>query len=380
MRIAIVGGVVIAHDAISAAVLGQARLLESHPEVERVDIFAQSLGGIDRPNGHVVGDPWSLVVHPRFRECDVAIFHWGIRYDLFDAITLLTRDLGPTPVIHFHNCTPASLVAPVQRPMIEASLQQIHHAISLGSPVWTYSEFNRLTLLDWGVSADRVKFVPFPIEGPASSKSRRGSSRVELLAVGRMTPAKGQDVLIDAMALLSADVRRRVRLRIVSNSVFSDSAWANDLRARVERDDLGDIVQFVDDADEAALWRLYAQSHVVISPSRHEGLCVPVVEGYLAGCRAIASNAGNLPYLVQPPDPIVESGDPAALRLAIESVVNGELNRTPNDVRRSKQLALAYSVDSCRVHLERELGLNIDVPRTSEGQPFAGWPLRRSDH
>lgn len=52
--------------------------------------------------------------------------------------------------------------------------------------------------------------------------------------------------------------------------------------------------------DDAALRREYERSHVVVTPSHHEGFGVPVIEGLTAGCYAIAADAGSLPEVVGP--------------------------------------------------------------------------------
>ena len=159
---AVVSGICVEHDAISAAAASQALEVTRHPRVERVDLFA---GAIDRPvdvASHTVEDPWQLLRHPRFREADIAVFHWGIRYPMFEALTLMGAT-GPKPVILFHNVTPERLVEESQRPVIAASIAQLAHALSLGTPVWTFSEENRRTLIGFGVTNDRIRFVPFAI-------------------------------------------------------------------------------------------------------------------------------------------------------------------------------------------------------------------------
>src|SRR4051812_9603165 len=123
MRVAIVSGICVADDAISTAMVAQATLCMMLPEVDEVAIFAQH---VDRRVGvqtFTVSSSWELVRHPWFRACDVAIFHWGIHYQLFDALALLNVS-GPGPVCHFHNCTPAALVHPDQRAEVERSMAQ----------------------------------------------------------------------------------------------------------------------------------------------------------------------------------------------------------------------------------------------------------------
>jgi glycosyltransferase involved in cell wall biosynthesis len=46
-----------------------------------------------------------------------------------------------------------------------------------------------------------------------------------------------------------------------------------------------------------------------------------VIEAYMAQCRVVGVSAGNLPYIVQPPDRLVEPNDPTALAEAISQTI-----------------------------------------------------------
>ena len=354
MRIAIVSGVAVAHDAISAAVADQASILQSIPGVESVTVFAQHIGRKLPCDSYELHNPWTLARHPAFEVCDLAIFHWGIHYHLFDVLTLLAGGPRPRAVVHFHNCTPRHLVDAADCDLIDRSRGQLEHAIGLGVPLWTYSEFNTRTLLEWGASRGQVSFVPIPIEIPPYARAARRSKYVELLAVGRRVPAKGLHILIEALGKVNRETRQAVRLRIAGSSTFSAPEYITRLNDLLRRHKLLTMVTFVDEPTDAELWKLYCTSDVVVSTSFHEGLCVPILEGYAVGCRAIGTTAGNLPFVVQPPDPCVEPGDPAALAGAIERVVADMKNATTRE-RMHPELVDRYSIGSCRTLLQREL-------------------------
>ena len=111
-------------------------------------------------------------------------------------------------------------------------------------------------------------------------------------------------------------------------------------------------MEIVGQPDDEGLWRLYEESHVLVAPSQHEGLCVPVLEAYHAGCRVIGSDAGNLPFIVQPPDPVFPVNDVRALSAAIESVAARRARR--RDRRRRPEVAellQRYSAASARERL-----------------------------
>jgi glycosyltransferase involved in cell wall biosynthesis len=357
MKVAVVVGVVVRHDAISSAALEQIAILQSLPEVEEVVLFTQGLQAQPLCNSYLLGSPWELLRHPAFRECDVAIFHWGIHFVLFDAITLLDSPQLPAPVVHFHNCTPPSLVEETQREQIVRSIDQLHHMIALGIPLWTYSEFNRRTLIDWGALDGQVAWVTFPIPSPPRRSRRRRDDDIHLLAVGRLVPAKGVDVLIDALTLLPDPLLEHVWLRIVSSKTFSSDGYRDSLDEKLHssRPLAAKSVEFLASPSDDVLAGVYSETDVVISASFHEGLCVPVIEGYAAGCRAIGTTAGNLPYVVFAPDPVVAPGDPIALAAAIELVANDLVVDDPVYHRRCRELVDSFSPRVASATLSRAL-------------------------
>ena len=47
------------------------------------------------------------------------------------------------------------------------------------------------------------------------------------------------------------------------------------------------------------LWHLFADSDIVACPSFHEGLCVPAIEAYIAGCRVVSTTESGGPLAVR---------------------------------------------------------------------------------
>lgn len=355
MRIAIIAGICVPHDAISAAVASQAELVHGLPEVERVTVFAKHIGRQLPCEAIEVADPWALLRHPIFQQADIAIFHWGIHYSLFDALILLDRS-GPTPICHFHNCTPAELCTADDRPVIECSLRQLELVPSLGTRVWTYSRFNELTLEQLGVPASRIGWAPFPIEPPRALDIRKEPGRIDAAIVGRLVPAKGVHVAIAALPALGPERLERLRVRIAGNASFSDDAYMSALREQVTELGLDDVVEFIGQPDDEGLWQLFELSHLLISPSFHEGLCVPVIEAYAAGCRVIGTTAGNLPYIVSPADRVVPPDDPAALTEALAATFDELLTGTPHDDSGAAAVVQAYSRRSAETAMRQQLG------------------------
>ncbi len=334
MKVAVVVGVAAQHDAISAAALEQVAALQRAARRRRGRACSRRASTSTRDaRASSRRNPWELLRHPEFRSCDVAIFHWGIHFALFDAITLLGSPQLPTPVVHFHNCTPPSLVEEIHRDQLLRSIQQFHHVIAMGTPLWTYSEFNRRTLIDWGAAEAQIEWVTFPIPVPQPTPGAP-SRRLVPPAVGRSARA-GQG---RARAARCADVHPGCRCssasgcRVVSSTTFSSDDYRDGVRRADPRG--GTAAGEGGGVRRLALRRRArtCSTRTATSSSRpsfHEGLCVPVIEGYAAGCRAIGTTAGNLPYIVFPPDPVVAPGDPPALADAIERVLDRPRSQRP---------------------------------------------------
>lgn len=354
MRIVVAAGICVHHDAISAAMIEQARVLRGLEGVDDVAIIAQHCNRevVDRPV-QCVGDAWAFIRHPAVEAADLVIFHWGIAYELFDALSVVAQQRRA--VVHFHNVTPLEFAAKGARAGIEWSLRQIQLAATTDSTMWTESEYNVRTLVSWGFEAERVRFMPFPIGSHRTLRRPPRGPEVRLLTVGRLVQAKGLAVLVEALGRALDRLDGPVALVIAGNRSLSDADFLTTLRDSITRPGLDSMVDLVEDPDDDRLWDLYEWADIVVSPSFHEGLCVPVIEGYLAGCRVIGSDAGNLPFVVQPPDPVVPAGDPIALADAIVELTAriraGDSMPPPG----AAALTELYSVASTEAHLREAL-------------------------
>jgi glycosyltransferase involved in cell wall biosynthesis len=269
----------------------------------------------------------------------------------------------------FHNMTPPELADEPSRGELKASAAQLAHALSLGTHIWTYSEENRRFLVDAGVDMDRIRFVPFPIEPPRPIQDRRQPSPIRLLTIGRISRPKGADVLVDAIGKLVATTSTPIRVELVGNLEWSDQEFLRQLRDQIRDLGLDGVITLATDVDDEALWHRLERAHILVNPSLHEGLSVPIVEAYLAGCRVVASDGGNLRFLVQPPDPVVPAGDATALAQAllvtVDQVTAG-LRHDPDVVGAACAL---YSAESAGHHLYQSLAALDDPTR-----PPLPWP------
>jgi glycosyltransferase involved in cell wall biosynthesis len=168
--------------------------------------------------------------------------------------------------------------------------------------------------------------MPGPATDPGSSPPPAGAdaqriSRVVL--VGRLSPRKGVDVALEAIALLRAD-GYRVQLD-VCGSVFPGYEWFEErLRARAEESDLAGSVRFLGYVNPT--WPVLADASVVLVPSRVEPFGNTAVEGLLAGRPVVASAVQGLVEIIDDGRTglLVVPGDPRALADAIRTLLEDD--------------------------------------------------------
>jgi glycosyltransferase involved in cell wall biosynthesis len=163
--------------------------------------------------------------------------------------------------------------------------------------------------------ADRLPVAPPGVDPvPAVTPSPAGD---RLLCVGAVTPTKGQDLLVAALA-------RVVDLGWSCTFVGAttpEPAFAATVRARAAG--LGHRTRFAGPLAALALGREYARTDLLVAPSRTETYGMVVTEGLARGIPVVATDVGGLPESLgrapggRRPGVLVPPGDPAAIAEAL---------------------------------------------------------------
>ena len=212
---------------------------------------------------------------------------------------------------------------------------------------------------DWLVAEYRVPAARLHVVVPGSDKAplAEGSSSGErFLSVGAITPLKGHDVLVEALASL-ADLSWTWTL--VGASVDAEHAtrlwtalWDAGLDARVT---------LAGALTGPALAAAYAHADLLVLPSRHEtyGIVatealargVPVLATDVGGVREAlgASSLGRVPGLLVPPD------DPAAMAAALRDWLSNDSLRVRLRVLAAERRAAQQGWDVAAAAVERVL-------------------------
>src|SRR5687767_12795746 len=108
-RIAIIGSVLVKHDAISDDIAAIWGFLSENPEWE-VNVFA-GCNELAHVPAQVVTDAGQLLFSRNFLDADLLIYEFGIYHPLFDAM-LVGNGKAPQAVV-FQNITPPHLVSEI---------------------------------------------------------------------------------------------------------------------------------------------------------------------------------------------------------------------------------------------------------------------------
>jgi glycosyltransferase involved in cell wall biosynthesis len=169
----------------------------------------------------------------------------------------------------------------------------------------------RLTAERLGVGPDRLTSWPIfraDPDAPRASPWREGEP-LRIGSLGRLHPAKGYDVLIEALALLRTDVAFEVAV-----------AGDGEAHAALQAQAVAAGVKTLRLAGYAAVPRDFlAGLHLYLQPSRREGLCIAAHQAMQAGLPVIASAVGELPFSIEAGVTgwSVPPGDAAALATAL---------------------------------------------------------------
>jgi glycosyltransferase involved in cell wall biosynthesis len=194
-------------------------------------------------------------------------------------------------------------------------------ALSACAGVVVNSAFTAARLQDFGVPSARVRIAPPGIDrGPRVVGPLPGDPPV-LLCVGTLTPRKGQDVLMRALAL----IERLPWTCVCAGSLTRDDDFVCDVEELVEDGGLEERVRFVGELRGAALEALYQHASLFVLPSQYEGYGMAFAEALVRGLPVVGTTGGAVPYTV-PADAgvLVPPGDHGALADALAALLTGE--------------------------------------------------------
>jgi glycosyltransferase involved in cell wall biosynthesis len=146
-------------------------------------------------------------------------------------------------------------------------------------------QWPKLSIVRCGIDLADLPTMPY--------QSIEGERPLQVIAVGRLSPEKGQAGLLDAIAML------RDRSIDVALTMVGDGPEEASLHAQVDRLRIGALVRFVGRQDERTTLRSIAAADVLVLSSFMEGLPVVLMEAMALGIPVIATRVAGIPELVR---------------------------------------------------------------------------------
>lgn len=233
-----------------------------------------------------------------------------------------SRQLGDFDIVHAHNLrhphSELSLLAGKRRkipviltphspyhsgthsPLQELAIKIYDGMISRISlrhfdAVFALHDAERKWLVRKGVPSSKVRVIPNGIENAFFRGRGGGKGKNQVIYVGRISEAKGLDLLLKAFAILPPGMDAKLLL------VGPDGGQTHELKRFAEKTHLGRSVSFTGEVPEQKLVRLLDESAVFVLPSKYEPFGISLLEAMARGKACIAVRSEG-------PESIIENG------------------------------------------------------------------------
>jgi glycosyltransferase involved in cell wall biosynthesis len=249
---------------------------------------------------------WTLAARIRTAAPEVVAVHCSKFYAPW---VMVARRASPAPiVVHLHNAE-RTADGPPSRFWSRRLLRSARHVIAVSPAVGEFA-VRMHPALTGRVSVIRNGVDPGEFDG-IEPETRPYPF---LLAVGRLAPQKGFDVLLDALGLAAGGTRL---------VVAGDGPDREALVARATHLGLGACVEFLGDVPRERVKRLLCGATAVVMPSRFEGNPLIALEAMQAGAPLVASDIPGLPEELRDgvTGVLVRPEDPRALANALDRIL-----------------------------------------------------------
>ncbi len=259
------------------------------------------------------------------RRVPVLFAPYGI---LHDPVLVADTDRPFAAPLHTERISPSLLRSVrVQGARRGGFVWTLHRPLFAADAVHAMSRHERDVLIDLGVPAERVHFIPLGIDRALleSSNPEPRTPNPTVLFLGQTKYRKGWDVLMRAIPHVRAAVPE-------ARFVFAGHTARDAADFDTLVDDLGvrDALILPGRVSEAEKMRLLRSSWVLALPARYEGFGIPLVEAMMVGTPVVTTDVpacneivrDNETGLVVPPD------DPEALGAALARLLADNVLRT----------------------------------------------------
>lgn len=207
---------------------------------------------------------------------------------------------------------------PIPVSTIGIIIEKLYFSLYLRIPFITDTLSTKKELILYGIPAVAIKVIPLTIDPPVSVR-RRKTKLPTLVYVGRLTPMKRVELLIQSTKLIKPEFPRLKTLIIGDGKPY----YVRKLKYLVKELNLESPVRFLGRVTEYRKWRFLATSWLHVHPSLKEGFGLTVLEAAHLGTPTVAFDVGGLRDVIQNgrTGVIVKEETPQALAKTIEKLL-----------------------------------------------------------
>ena len=169
-----------------------------------------------------------------------------------------------------------------------------------------------------GVDAAAVRVVPPGADPAPPARGPEPGAPPRIFCAATVTPRKGQDVLVRALARV-ADLEWSC---VCAGSLTRAPAFASEVRRLVEEAGLDARIEFPGECGAAGMDAFYAASSLFVLPSYFEGYGMVLTEALARGLPVVSTTGGAIPQTVPPAAGVLlPPGDAGALAAALRTLL-----------------------------------------------------------
>ncbi|WP_110642703.1 glycosyltransferase family 4 protein [Salinicola sp. CPA57] len=235
--------------------------------------------------------------------------------------------LGGLPAIVERHASRLSITALIHHPLADetglgAPEQQRFRisetrALAAAGNVIVTSVYTARRLADFDVPAEKIAVIEPGVE-TGELASGDGSGTPRLLCIATVTPRKGQDLLVEALAGLTALSWQCDLIGALDRA----EAYVDKVREAIDGHQLGERIHLLGAQTRESLAAHYRQADLFVLPSHYEGYGMVITEALAHGLPVVTTSGGALAHTLPDAAGIkVPPGDVTALRDALKRML-----------------------------------------------------------
>ena len=260
----------------------------------------------------------------------VLLYHLSIGSPVSDVF----KERPERKFVNYHNITPADLLEPwipYVGDEVRRGRAQLAELAAVTEFAVADSRFNEEELIAADYASTTTSSLLLDLDGFGGSPdpqmadrlaSANASGGADFLFVGKVSPHKGQDDLVKALAAYRRAYDPNARLHIVGGAISEDYQKAVE-RFAAELG-LADAVEIAGSVTHEELIAYYAGCDAFLCLTNHEGFCVPLLEAMYHRLPIVTWNCTAVPETVGDAGLVLADKQPARVAAAMHRVVQDD--------------------------------------------------------